>query len=104
MKNAIKVFVVAMTTLAFSGVSFAQAKPAIPATPAIPSAPAMEKKAATATDKVVQKAGDKAEDMSKGKAKGTAKKTAKKTVKKTADKGKDMMDEKKGAAMEKKTK
>jgi len=99
-KNAIKVFVVALTTLAFGGVSFAQAKPAIPATPALPSAPAMEKKAATATDKVAQKAGDTAEDMSKGKAKGKAKKT----VKKAADKGKDMVDEKKGAAMEKKTK
>lgn len=36
----IKVLVIALTSLAFSGVSFAQAKPATPATPA---APAMEK-------------------------------------------------------------
>lgn len=100
MKNAIKVFVVALTTLAFSGVSFAQAKPAIPATPAVPSAPALEKKAATATDKAVQQAGDKTEDLAKGKAKGKAKKT----VQKTADKGKDMVDEKKGAAVEKTSK
>jgi Cu/Ag efflux protein CusF len=39
-KNMIKVLVIALTSLAFSGVSFAQAKPATPATPA---APAMEK-------------------------------------------------------------
>lgn len=37
MKNALKVLVVALTTLAFSGVSFAQAKPATPATPAAPA-------------------------------------------------------------------
>jgi ribosomal protein S1 len=37
MKNALKVLVVALTTLAFSGVSFAQAKPATPATPATPA-------------------------------------------------------------------
>ncbi|MGH7886714.1 MAG: hypothetical protein ACREPG_02535, partial [Candidatus Binatia bacterium] len=66
MKNAIKVFIVALTTLAFGGVSFAQAKPAIPATPAVPSAPAMEKKVDKAAEKAVQKAGDKAEDVSKG--------------------------------------
>jgi len=39
----IKVLVIALTSLAFSGVSFAQAKPATPATPATPAAPAMEK-------------------------------------------------------------
>jgi Cu/Ag efflux protein CusF len=39
MKNTIKVLVVALTSLACNGVSFAQAKPATPATPA----PAMEK-------------------------------------------------------------
>ena len=44
MKNALKVLVVALTTLAFSGVSFAQEKKATPATPA---APAMEKKTET---------------------------------------------------------
>jgi Cu/Ag efflux protein CusF len=43
-KNMIKVLIVALTSLAFSGVSFAQAKPATPATPATPSAPAMEKR------------------------------------------------------------
>jgi Cu/Ag efflux protein CusF len=42
-KNMIKVLVIALTSLAFSGVSFAQAKPATPATPATPAAPAMEK-------------------------------------------------------------
>ena len=44
MKNALRVFVLALITVAFSGISFAQAKPATPATPATPSAPAMEKK------------------------------------------------------------
>jgi hypothetical protein len=39
-KNTIKVLVIALTSLAFSGVSFAQAKPA---TPTAPAAPAMEK-------------------------------------------------------------
>jgi hypothetical protein len=43
MKNMIKVLVIALTSLAFSGLSFAQAKPATPATPATPAAPAMEK-------------------------------------------------------------
>lgn len=38
MKNALRVLVVALTILAFSGLSFAQAKPATPATP-----PAKEK-------------------------------------------------------------
>jgi Cu/Ag efflux protein CusF len=42
-KNMIKVLVIALTSLAFSSVSFAQAKPATPATPATPAAPAMEK-------------------------------------------------------------
>jgi Cu/Ag efflux protein CusF len=42
-KNMIKVLVIALTSLAFSSVSFAQAKPATPATPATPTAPAMEK-------------------------------------------------------------
>ena len=34
MKNTIKALVVALTSLAFTGVSFAQTKPAIPVTPA----------------------------------------------------------------------
>ena len=44
MKNMIKILVVALTTLSFSALGFAQAKPATPATPATPAAPAMEKK------------------------------------------------------------
>ena len=44
MKNALRVFVLALITVAFSGISFAQTKPATPATPATPPAPAMEKK------------------------------------------------------------
>jgi hypothetical protein len=40
-KNMIKVLVIALTSFAFSGVIFAQAKPATPTTPATP--PAMEK-------------------------------------------------------------
>jgi hypothetical protein len=47
-KNTIKVLVVALTSLAFNGVSFAQAKPATPATPA---APTMEKKAEMKAEK-----------------------------------------------------
>jgi uncharacterized iron-regulated membrane protein len=43
-KNMIKILVIALTTLSFSGLSFAQAKPATPATPATPAAPATEKK------------------------------------------------------------
>jgi hypothetical protein len=44
MKNIIRVFIIALTTLTFNGLSFAQAKPATPATPATPSA---EKKTGT---------------------------------------------------------
>src|SRR5437773_2549788 len=39
----IKILVVALTTLSFSALGFAQAKPATPATPATPSAPAEKK-------------------------------------------------------------
>jgi uncharacterized iron-regulated membrane protein len=46
-KSTLKVLVVALTTLAFSGVSLAQEKKATPATPATPAAPAMEKKTET---------------------------------------------------------
>jgi Cu/Ag efflux protein CusF len=42
-KNMIKILAIALTSLAFSSVSFAQAKPSTPATPATPAAPAMEK-------------------------------------------------------------
>ena len=44
MKNMIRILVVALTTLSFSALGFAQAKPATPATPATPAAPATEKK------------------------------------------------------------
>ncbi len=50
MKNTIRILiVVALTSLAFSSVSFAQAKP--PATPATPGAPAMEKKTEMRSEK-----------------------------------------------------
>jgi hypothetical protein len=42
-KNMIKILVVALTTLSFSALGFAQAKPATPATPATPAAPAEKK-------------------------------------------------------------
>jgi hypothetical protein len=48
MKNTIKVLVVALTSLAFNGVSFAQAKPATPATS---TAPTMEKKTEMKSEK-----------------------------------------------------
>jgi Cu/Ag efflux protein CusF len=48
MKNMIKVLAIALTSLAFNGVSFAQAKPASPATPA---APTMEKKTEMKSEK-----------------------------------------------------
>jgi Cu/Ag efflux protein CusF len=47
-KNTIKVLVVALTSLAFNGLSFAQAKPATPATPA---APTIEKKSEMKSEK-----------------------------------------------------
>jgi uncharacterized iron-regulated membrane protein len=43
-KNALRILVVALTTLAFSGFGFAQEKKATPSTPTTPSAPATEKK------------------------------------------------------------
>jgi hypothetical protein len=51
MKNVLRVLVVALITVAFSGISFAQAKPATPATPATPPAPAMEKKTEMKSEK-----------------------------------------------------
>jgi Cu/Ag efflux protein CusF len=48
-KNMIKVVVIALTSLAFSGLSFAQTKPAAPATPH--AAPAMEKKTEMKSEK-----------------------------------------------------
>jgi Cu/Ag efflux protein CusF len=47
-KNMIKILVVAFTTLSFSALGFAQAKPATPATPA---APAAEKKTEMKSEK-----------------------------------------------------
>jgi hypothetical protein len=47
-KNIIKVLVIALTSLGFDGVSFAQSKPATPATPA---APTMEKKTEMKSEK-----------------------------------------------------
>jgi len=47
-KNTIKVLVIALTSLAFNGVSFAQPKPTTPATPA---APTMEKKTEMKSEK-----------------------------------------------------
>jgi Cu/Ag efflux protein CusF len=47
-KNTIKVLVVVLTSLAFNGASFAQAKPTTPATPA---APTMEKKTEMKSEK-----------------------------------------------------
>lgn len=51
MKNVLRVLVVALITVAFSGISFAQDKPATPATPATPPAPAMEKKTEMKSEK-----------------------------------------------------
>jgi Cu/Ag efflux protein CusF len=51
-KNMIKILAIALTSLAFSSVSFAQAKPATPATPATPAAPAMEKSEKAKTNRV----------------------------------------------------
>ena len=48
MKNMIKVLVIALTSLALNGLSFAQDKPATPSTPA---APAMEKKTEMKSEK-----------------------------------------------------
>jgi hypothetical protein len=50
-KNVLRVLVVALITVAFSGISFAQAKPATPATPATPPAPTMEKKTEMKSEK-----------------------------------------------------
>ena len=51
MQNALRVFTVALTALAFSGVSFGQEKKASPAAPATPGAPAMEKKTEMKSEK-----------------------------------------------------
>ena len=51
MKNMIRILVIALTTLSFSALGFAQAKPATPATPATPAAPATEKKTETKSEK-----------------------------------------------------
>jgi hypothetical protein len=51
-KNMIKLLVITLTSLAFSSVSFAQAKPATPTTPATPAVPAMEKSEKAKTNSV----------------------------------------------------
>jgi hypothetical protein len=51
-KNMIKILVIALTTLSFSALGFAQAKPATPTTPATPAAPATEKKTEMKAEKV----------------------------------------------------
>ena len=66
MKNAINIFVVVVTTLVFSSVSFAQAKTALPVIPATPTMPAMETKAEKAFEKVAEKAGEKGKGRSQG--------------------------------------
>jgi hypothetical protein len=86
-KNALRVFVLALITVAFSGISFAQEKKPAPATPA---PPAMEKKA----EKAVEKAPDE---------KATKKAKTKRT-KKSTEKSKDKTEETKGEMTEKKTK
>jgi hypothetical protein len=50
-KNMIKILVIALATLSFSTLGFAQAKPATPATPATPAAPATEKKTEMKSEK-----------------------------------------------------
>ena len=87
MKNALRVFVLALITVAFSGISFAQEKKPAPATPA---PPAMEKKA----EKSVEKAPDEK----------TTKKAKTKQSKKSTAKSKAKMEEKKGETTEKNTK
>jgi uncharacterized iron-regulated membrane protein len=99
MKNAMKLFAVALTTLAMSGVSFAQTKPATPATPATPAVPGTEK-ATPATPAV--SAADKKTDKAEEKSKSKAKVKTKKTTKKASDTAKDKPTEKKADSMEKK--
>ena len=93
-KNAIRAFVVVMTTLIFSSISFAQATPATPAKPATP--PATEKKSEKATEKSSSTTDD-AATKSKGKAKT-------KRTKKASEKSTEKTDEKKTDTMDKKTK
>lgn len=86
MKNALRVFVLALITVAFSGISFAQDKPA----PATPAPPAMEKKA----EKGMEKAPDEKAN----------KKAKTKRTKKSTEKSKDKTEEKKAETTDKKTK
>jgi type IV secretory pathway VirB6-like protein len=76
-KNTLKILVVALMTLAFSGTSFAQAKPATPATPATPASPAMEKKAGDKAEKTGKKAPKKAKAKKSRRKKSKAKKSTK---------------------------
>jgi hypothetical protein len=72
-KNALRVFVLALVTVAFSGISFAQEKKPAPETPA---PPAMEKKAERAMEKAPEEKATK-----KAKTKQTKKSTAKSKAK-----------------------
>ncbi|HYY25696.1 MAG TPA: hypothetical protein VE689_09410, partial [Candidatus Udaeobacter sp.] len=51
MKNALRILIVALTVVAFGGVSFAQEKKASPATPATPASPSTEKKTEMKSEK-----------------------------------------------------
>jgi hypothetical protein len=87
-KNALRVFVLVLITVAFSGISFAQDKPK--PTPATPASPAMEKKAETGMEKAPDE-------------KATKKAKTKRT-KKSTEKSKEKTGEKKGEITEKSTK
>jgi len=89
-KNALRVFVLALVTVAFSGIGFAQDKKPAPTTPA---APAPEKK----TEKSMEKTGDEKKDEK------AAKKSKTKQTKKSTAKSKDKTEETKGEVAEKKT-
>ena len=53
MKQLIKILVLAVTSLAFNGVSFAQPKPTTPATPAAPAMKPEQAQATVLTGKVI---------------------------------------------------
>ena len=54
----IKILVVALTTLSFSALGFAQAKPATPATPATPAAPATKTEMKSEKAKTIRVTGE----------------------------------------------
>ena len=91
MKTALKIYIIALTTAAFSVVGFAQTK-----APTAPSAPAMEKSA----EKTSEKSDDGVKTKTKTKAKSKSK--TKKPTKKSSEKM--TTEEKQSDTMEKKTK